>query len=66
MDDANVLYYLEQEMEQLTQSIKDKIRLVEENNRRIDDYMKEIAHLKIHYTSLLNTALAYGHIEEDD
>lgn len=65
MNEANILHYLTEEMERLKDEIRGKISLIENCNRRIDDNMKRIQKLKVHYTSLLNTAIAYGY-EKDE
>jgi hypothetical protein len=60
MNEANVRYYLEQELKRLASIIADNQRTVQDKERAIDDLLKRIANLKVHYTSLLNTAIAYG------
>ena len=67
MNDGNIRYYLEQEMADLKSQIKFLKDNIEGYNRQIDDTLKTIQSLKIHYTSLLNTAIAYGYeVEEDE
>lgn len=60
MNDATIRYYLEQELKRLTINISVRQQDIKGFERQIDDKLKEIANLKVHYTSLLNTALAYG------
>ena len=67
MNDGNIRYYLEQEMADLKTEIKRLNTCVEGFSRNIDDAMKNITNLRVHYTSLLNTAIAYGHeVDEDE
>ena len=67
MNDGNIRYYLKQEMADLKAQIKFLKDNIEGYNRQIDDTLKTIQSLKIHYTSLLNTAIAYGYeVEEDE
>ena len=70
MNDGNIRYYLEQQLRKLTMDISIRNQDIKGLERTIDDKLKEIANLKVHYTSLLNTALAYGlereEIESED
>ena len=67
MNDGNIRHYLFAEMADLKSEIKMKNNMVEGWSRNIDDTIKEITNLRVHYTSLLNTAIAYGHeVEEDE
>jgi hypothetical protein len=67
MNDGNVRYYLEGEMAQLKNQIQMKEANLEGYSRRIDDCIKDLKNLRTHYTSLLNTAIAYGYeVEEDE
>ena len=70
MNESNIRYYLEQELKRLTMNISIRNQDIKGFERQIDDKLKEIANLKVHYTSLLNTALAYGlereEIESED
>ena len=67
MNDGNIKYYLETKMEELTEDIKRHEVYIKSSEECIDDNLKTIANLKVHYTSLLNTAIAYGHeVEEDE
>ena len=67
MNDGNVRHYLEQEMLEIKREIKMLDAYTEGANRNIDDWAKTRQNLKVHYTSLLNTAIAYGYeVEEDD
>ena len=61
MNDGNIRHYLEIEMADLEARIKRLNDCVEGFSRNIDDAIKNITNLRIHYTSLLNTAIAYGH-----
>ena len=65
MNDSNIRYYLEQELKRLTMNISIRNQDIRGFERQIDDKLKEIANLKVHYTSLLNTALAYGLDQEE-
>lgn len=67
MNDGNILYYLQQEMEKLKSLIKMDEDNIEMHHRMIIDADKRLKSLRVHYTSLLNTAIAYGHeVEEDE
>ena len=67
MNDGNIRHYLETEMADLKARIKRLNDCVEGFSRNIDDAIKNITNLRIHYTSLLNTAIAYGHeVEEEE
>ena len=48
-------------MSELKHDMKSLSDEIEAAQRKIDDWDKELQMLKIHYTSLLNTAIAYGH-----
>ena len=67
MNDGNFRHYLQAEMADLKAEIKRLNDSIEGYSRNIDDTIKEINNLRVHYTSLLNTAIAYGHeVEEDE
>ena len=67
MNDGNIRWYLECRMKEIASEIKKYEGYISGAERNIDDYHKNIANLKVHYTSLLNTAIAYGYeVEEDD
>ena len=67
MNDGDIRYYLETEMAELKVSIKRLNDCIEGYSRNIDDAIKKIKNLRVHYTSLLNTAIAYGYeVEEDE
>ena len=67
MNDGNVRYYLEQEMAELKAEIKMLNDNVEMYARNIDDTINKATNLRVHYTSLLNTAIAYGYeVDEDE
>ena len=66
MNDGNIKYYLEQEMSDLKSKILARETFIDGYHKRVDDALKELKNLRIHYTSLLNTAIAYGHEVEDD
>ena len=67
MNDGNVAYYLSNQMKEIENEIKQKESYIKGAENNIDDWHKKIRLLKIHYTSLLNTAIAYGYeVEEDD
>ena len=67
MNDGNIRHYLEAEMAYLEAEIKMRNDMIEGWSRNIDDSIKVIKNLRVHYTSLLNTAIAYGHeVEEDE
>ena len=53
-------------MSELKHDMKSLSDEIEAAQRKIDDWDKELQMLKIHYTSLLNTAIAYGYEVEDD
>ena len=67
MNDGNIRHYLKNEMAEIKAEIKRLSDNIEGNCRRIDDCHKSIGNLRVHYTSLLNTAIAYGHeVDEDE
>ena len=67
MNDGNIRWYLTCRMQELERAIEQKESFIQGAERNIDDWHKEIQQLKIHYTSLLNTAIAYGYeVEEDE
>ena len=67
MNDGNIRYYLEQEMAELKSLMEQNETNIEMHNRQIFDCVQIRRNLKIHYTSLLNTAIAYGYeVEEDE
>ena len=73
MNDGNIRYYLETEMAELKAEIKMHNDMVEGWSRNIDDAIKNVKNLRVHYTSLLNTAIAYAQeagedyeVEEDE
>ena len=67
MNDGNIRYYLKWEMLDLRQQIEEKEAYIRGAENNIDDWHKRIKNLKVHYTSLLNTAIAYGYeVEEDE
>ena len=67
MNDGNVRYYLEALMSELKTEMKGLSDEIEGAHRKIDDWTDDLKYLKVHYTSLLNTAIAYGYeVEEDE
>ena len=67
MNDGNIRQYLEFELSDLKAMIKSCNNDLEMYNRQIDDTLKRLRSLRVHYTSLLNTAISYGHeVEEDE
>ena len=64
MNESNTRYYLQCRLEELAKRIATLQSYIKGAERNIDDWHNEIANLKVHYTSLLNTALAYGLTEE--
>ena len=67
MNDANIKWYLENKMQALSEEIEMKESFIRGAENNIDEWHKEIKNLRVHYTSLLNTAIAYGHeVEEDE
>ena len=65
MNDGNIRYYLETEMADLEAEIKMRNDMVEGWSRNIDDTIKVIKNLQVHYASLLRTAQAYE-VKEDE
>jgi predicted nucleic acid-binding Zn-ribbon protein len=57
---------LETQMKELHDEIKKLFQYIESNHRQISDHEDRIAVLKVHYTSLLNTALAYENFDKED
>ena len=47
-------------MEEIDREIKQREAFIKGAENNIDDWHKEINNLKVHYTSLLNTMIAYG------
>ena len=66
MNDGNIRAYLTVEMNKIKDDIEILKTYIKSNEQSIDDHLKRIQNLKIHYTSLLNTAIAYGCDIEDD
>jgi hypothetical protein len=66
MNDANIKYYLEQQMRLLNDEIETLYARIDTRTRSTDDDLQRIALLKVHYTSLLNTAIAYGYEKEEE
>jgi hypothetical protein len=60
MNEANIQWYLSNEMRKINGSINANQQAIKALEQEIDDRLKTIANLKVHYTSLLNTALDYG------
>ena len=65
MNDPSITWYLRQQISSLAREIKIKYQDIESWHRRIVDLEQSIIPLKVHYTSLLNTLLAYGQTEKD-
>ena len=65
MNDATVKHFLRRKLDTIARDIKIYNQDIEGLERRIADKHDEIHLLKVHYTSLLNTALAYGLTEEE-
>ena len=65
MNDPSITWYLRKEISSLAREIKIKYQDMESFSRRIVDLEQSIAPLKVHYTSLLNTLLAYGQTVKD-
>ena len=67
MNDGNIRHYLEYNMQEIDLEIKQKESYIKGAEDNIDDWLKSIKNLKVHFLSLLNTAIAYGHeVEEDE
>ena len=64
MNDGTVREFLRRKLDDIARDVKIRYQDIEGFNRQIDDKYKEIHLLKVHYTSLMNTALAYGLTEE--
>ena len=64
MNDATVREFLKRKLDGIARDVKIRYQDIEGYNKSIDDKLQEIHLLKIHYTSLLNTALAYDLTEE--
>ena len=64
MNDGNIRDYLRRQIQELAKDIKIAYQDIEGWNRRIDDEHKKIKTLRVHYTSLINTLLAYDDSEE--
>ena len=66
MNDGNIRHYLFAEMADLKAEIKKLNECVEAYSRSIDGAIKNITNLRVHYTSLLNTAIAYAKANGDE
>ena len=64
MNDATVREFLKRKLDGIARDVKIIYQDIEGCNRSIDDKLEKIYLLKIHYTSLVNTALAYDLTEE--
>ena len=65
MNDGNIRYYLQEQLRDISKKIEALQHINKIVEQNIDDRIKQIANLKVHYTSLLNTALAYGMDQEE-
>ena len=52
-------------MKEIARDIQMYEGYIKGNETSIDDHLKMVDNLKVHYTSLLNTAIAYGYEVED-
>ena len=66
MNDGNIRHYLFAEMADLKAEIKRLNDSIEGYSRNIDDTIKEINNLRVHYTSLLKAAIEHGHEVEEE
>ena len=66
MTNSNITWYLKNEMKKLHMAISTKECAIRGAEQRIDDMHKEIKSLKVHYLSLLNTAIAYGDFDKEE
>ena len=66
MTDSNITWYLKREMKSLNRKIITLESSIRGSEMYIDDMHKKIKELKVHYTSLLNTALAYEDFDKED
>ena len=64
MNDATIREFLKNKLDTLARDVKIANQDIRGLENAIDDKHNKILLLKIHYTSLLNTALAYGLTEE--
>ena len=66
MNEANITYYLERELKKLHDEIQSKHHSIHIFRGEIVNAQERIDILKVHYTSLLNTALAYEDFDKED
>lgn len=64
MNEANIVAHLRRRLDSIARAVKAGYQDIEGHNRRVVDVGEEIAILKIEYTSLLNTMLAYDYTED--
>ena len=60
MNDATVREFLKRKLDDIARNVKIRYQDIEGFERSIDDKVNEIHLLRVHYTSLLNSAIAYG------
>ena len=66
MTNSNITWYLKKEMKSLNRKIITFESSIRGSEMHIDDMHKKIKELKVHYTSLLNTALAYEDFDKEE
>ncbi len=66
MTTANITWYLTKELKSLHRKIITYESSIRGSEQHIDDLHKKIKELKVHYTSLLNTAIAYEDFDKEE
>ena len=64
MNDGNIKHYLIKEADKLARKIQDGLCAIKYSEQHIEDMHGEITKWKAHYTSLINSLLAYDETEE--
>ena len=64
MNDATIRQYLRSKIDRIARDVMIYYQDIKGLERQIQDKHDKIALLKVHYTSLINTMLAYGGSEE--
>jgi peptidoglycan hydrolase CwlO-like protein len=64
LSNEKILHYLDNEIQQLKNKIQGKENTIRAMRQDMEHYQKDIAAWKVHYTSLLNTRLAYESEEQ--
>jgi hypothetical protein len=66
MNDGNVVDYLQRELRDIHAMVWECISNIKHLEMAIGEKEKKLRNLRVHYTSLLNTALAYEEFDRED